>query len=322
MKYLSIFFAALVIALSSCRPTSNTSDKAVVSDAVVSDGTASQIADEPSQKSMPMVEEEREASPSPADNVAKGGKTGIDEEKKAKEKTPVLAKKVSIKTVNSDFSVDYLMGKFDPNTHPDFVTIKSVHASKGGMRLRKETYEAFEKMYNAALKDGVRLTIISATRPFVHQKGIWEAKWTGKRAVNGQNLPPVVRDEEKRARLILMYSSMPGTSRHHWGTDMDFNDLNNSYFASGTGKKIYDWLVAHANEYGFCQVYSPKGDNRFTGYEEEKWHWSYVPIARRLTNLYKEKIKDEDISGFEGANTAVMIGMVDNYVLGINPDCK
>ena len=32
---------------------------------------------------------------------------------------------------------------------------------------------------------------------------------------------------------------MPSTSRHHWGTDLDLNNLNNSYFTSGKGKKIY-----------------------------------------------------------------------------------
>ena len=232
------------------------------------------------------------------------------------------AKPVSLKTIRDDFSVDYLMGKFDPSTHKDFTSIKSTHASRGGMKLRIDTYESFQKMYNAALKDGVRLTIISATRPFAHQKRIWEAKWFGKRKVNGRMLPPVVKDEEKRARLILMYSSMPGTSRHHWGTDIDLNDLNNPYFEKGKGKKIYDWLVANAHEYGFCQVYSEQGPERPNGYLEEKWHWSYVPVARRLTEQYKAKITNTDITGFEGSNTAVAIDMVNNYVLGINPTCK
>lgn len=234
----------------------------------------------------------------------------------------VKSKSVSIRTVSDDFSTDYLMGKFDPNTHEDFTGIKSIHASSGGMRLRKDTYESFQEMYKAALKDGIRLTIISATRPFAHQKRIWEAKWFGKRKVNGRMLPPMVRDEEMRAKLILMYSSMPGTSRHHWGTDIDLNDLNNPYFEKGKGKKIYDWLVANAYGYGFCQVYSEQGPERPNGYLEEKWHWSYVPVARRLTEQYKAKIKNTDITGFEGSNTAVTIDMVNNYVLGINAACK
>lgn len=220
-----------------------------------------------------------------------------------------------------DFTQAYLMGKFDPASHPDFTAIGSAYASRGGMYLRKDAYAAFKAMYAAAKADGVTLRIISATRPFHHQKSIWEAKWEGRRQVNGQMLPPNPRDPLHRARLILMYSSMPGTSRHHWGTDIDLNDLNNAYFESGTGLKIYNWLVAHAADYGFCQVYSPMGEARPTGYLEEKWHWSYLPIARQLTEQYAQKLTDADISGFEGAETALEIGMVKNYVQGINPDC-
>ena len=234
----------------------------------------------------------------------------------------VKSQPVSMETITNDFSVDYLMGKFNPKQHKDFTDIKSTHASRAGMRLRKDTYESFQKMYNAALKDGVRLTIISATRPFMHQKRIWEAKWFGKRKVNGRMLSPMVKDEEMRAKLILMYSSMPGTSRHHWGTDIDLNDLNNPYFEKGKGKKIYDWLVANAYEYGFCQVYSEIGPERPNGYLEEKWHWSYVPVARRLTEQYKAKVTNADITGFAGSNTVVTIDMVNNYVLGINAVCK
>ncbi|NJK84501.1 MAG: M15 family metallopeptidase [Saprospiraceae bacterium] len=42
---------------------------------------------------------------------------------------------------------------------------------------------------------------------------------------------------QERALKILKYSSMPGTSRHHWGTDIDLNSFSNSYFEQGEGKK-------------------------------------------------------------------------------------
>lgn len=216
---------------------------------------------------------------------------------------------------------DYLMGKFDPTQHPLFAAIPaSLSSSK--MYMRQEALTAFEEMHDAAKKDGVRLIIISATRPFHHQKRIWEGKWTGKRQVDGKMLSPTVEDTAARATKILRWSSMPGTSRHHWGTDIDINDLNNSYFESGKGKKEYDWLVAHAADYGFCQVYSPQGEKRPYGYQEEKWHWSYLPIAQKLTRAYKDMIRDKDIKGFAGAESAPKIEVVERYVLGINPECK
>jgi zinc D-Ala-D-Ala carboxypeptidase len=54
----------------------------------------------------------------------------------------------------------------------------------------------------------------------------------------------------------MQYSSMPGTSRHHWGTDVDLYALDDIYFTYGDGKIVYDWLLANAANYGFCQPYT------------------------------------------------------------------
>jgi LAS superfamily LD-carboxypeptidase LdcB len=114
---------------------------------------------------------------------------------------------------------------------------------------------------------------------------------------------------------------MPGTSRHHWGTDIDLNDLDNFTFEQGPGKKVYDWMQKHAAEYGFCQPYTVKGKDRPNGYNEEKWHWSYVPVAQHLTRLAAQRLQDDMIGGFQGAETAKGIGIVEKYVLGINKEC-
>jgi len=223
----------------------------------------------------------------------------------------------------SGIDLDYLLGKFDPATHPDFVAIEPRYASREGMYLRKETYEAFKRMHAAALEDGIRLVIVSAARNFDHQKRIWDGKWTGKRLVTGvQDIDQEYPDPAERALKILEYSSMPGASRHHWGADVDLNNLNNSYFRSGEGKKIYDWLVANAPEYGFCQVYTPKGPDRPSGYNEERWHWSYLPIARPLTDLAERKLQNKMFTGFEGSEAAYLIDIVKNFVLGVNTDCR
>ena len=219
-----------------------------------------------------------------------------------------------------DFTVDYIMGHFNPATHPDFVEIDIKYADREGMYLRKDVYEAFQKMYQHALKDSIRLQIRSATRNFNYQKGIWEAKWTGERLIEGgENLAQTTPDENQRALKILRYSSMPGTSRHHWGTDIDLNNFENSWFAEGEGLDIYNWLLLHAEEYGFCQPYSA---GRSCGYFEERWHWTYMPVSEKLTALAKKELKNEMIKGFHGSETAVMIDVVRNYVLGINEECK
>jgi zinc D-Ala-D-Ala carboxypeptidase len=215
---------------------------------------------------------------------------------------------------------NYLVGKFDPASHPQFVKLKDEHtrgSARGGY-LRMETYEAFIRMRDAASKEGVELIIISATRNFDAQKKIWENKWNGRTPVEGKDLAHV-KDKKERARLILLYSSMPSTSRHHWGTDMDLNALENEFFDSGQGLKIYQWLTAHAAEFGFCQPYTSKSGGR-TGYEEEKWHWSYLPLSGELLAQYKKQVAYTDIAGFAGSEVAPKMQVIKKYVEGV--DCK
>ena len=220
------------------------------------------------------------------------------------------------------FGSEYLIGKLDPKIHPDFEELSLDHASSEGMYLRKDTYESYKRMYAAAKEDGIDLKIISATRPFDHQKRIWEGKWTGKRMVEGQDVTKTISDPVERALKILRYSSMPGTSRHHWGTDLDINDLENSYFESGKGLKIYEWMTENAASYGFCQPYSPKGEDRQHGYEEEKWHWSYIPVSIPLLQEFESTMNNSDITGFLGSETASEIGVIEKYVSGIHHSCK
>lgn len=211
-----------------------------------------------------------------------------------------------------DVDKNYLLGKFNQNQDERFVQIADQHlgGSAKGAYLRKETYEAFVRMAEAAKADGVNLIIISATRNYFQQKAIWERKWTN----DTESKTPV-----DRAKKILLYSSMPGSSRHHWGTDVDLNNLNNEYFDSGDGLKIYSWLKAHAHEYGFCQPYTAKTDGR-TGYEEERWHWSYTPLSIPFLEAYKKTVTLADIKDFLGSETAAQIDIITNYVDGVS--CK
>ena len=216
----------------------------------------------------------------------------------------------------------YLIGDVDPSKDPKFARIPEKYL--GGSRVwgHKDAVAAFVRMAEDAAANGYELKAVSAFRSFSDQKRIWEDKWTGKTLVGGKKLPVSTPDPKARATKILEFSSMPATSRHHWGTDFDLNSLNNSYFATRDGKRLYDWLTAHAPQYGFCQVYSAKGADRATGYEEEKWHWSYMPVASWYLKQYPIDVGYERITGFEGATAAKDIDVIKNYVQAINPECK
>jgi hypothetical protein len=210
--------------------------------------------------------------------------------------------------------LNYLLGKFNPAQHPDFVNVGNPYAEKPDMMLRKEAFEAFQKMYEAAKTDGVMLRIISSTRTFGQQKAIWEEKWT--------RFAKEAPGAEQRALKILEYSAMPGASRHHWGTDVDLNDLNNpSFQPGGKFEKVYEWLTAHAAEYGFCQPYTAKDVNRPNGYNEERWHWSYTPLSIPFLDQYLQTVTDELLTGFTGCETAANIRVVEHYAAGINQEC-
>ena len=235
-------------------------------------------------------------------------KKGISKEivklKETITKNEIIVKPVYI------YTKDFILGKFDYKNDSSFVKINTNHSSKI-IYLNKVVYDAFKKMHRSAKKDGINLIVISGTRNFYEQKSIWERKWN-----KYKNLEPL-----DRAKKILEYSSMPTTSRHHWGTDMDLNNFNNSYFEKGKGKKEYEWLLKNANDFGFYQVYTNKENGR-TGYNLEKWHWSYLPLASRYLNYYNKHITYLDISDFKGSELAEKAKMITEYVNGISLKAK
>lgn len=218
----------------------------------------------------------------------------------------------------------YLLGKFNPAERDDFAPVPAPYGWSGHkMYLRKETLDAFLDMAEAAEKDGVDLKIASATRNFDYQENLWDKKWEGTTIVGGENLAKSIPDGLTRFKKILEYSAAPGTSRHHWGTDVDIYSAVPEYFNTEKGEAIYAWLQKNAASYGFCQPYNEKNEGeRENGYNEEKWHWSYLPLSKDFLTEYKNLITDADIKGFDGDEYAQSLDLINNYVLSINPECK
>lgn len=113
-------------------------------------------------------------------------------------------------------------------------------------------------------------------------KGVDKTKWRGEKAA-------------KRLEIILQFSALPGASRHHWATDVDFNSTSSAEWApapSSTAKPgpLFDlgvWLQANAARAGFAQAYTP---GRTSGYLEEAWHYSYMPLAVPLRQRYNSQV--------------------------------
>jgi D-alanyl-D-alanine carboxypeptidase len=212
-----------------------------------------------------------------------------------------------------------LQGRFNPADYEEFVTVPKVWTSGGRpMWLRKAAAKAFVQMALAARADGIELRVVSALRTFQQQKAIWDAKWNG-RTSGYEHFPTL--DPITRAKGVLAFSSIPGTSRHHWGTDIDINSVEPDHFKQGRGLKVYQWLQKNGAKYGFCQTYAGKSQGRL-GYEDEAWHWSYMPLSADFLKRYLAFVSHGKVlSGFAGAKVMDPQWVLREYVQGIAPQC-
>lgn len=238
---------------------------------------------------------------------------------------------LAIAQLAAQTDINRLSGKFNPETMGGFKPVPAKYILGGKQVLDERTLTAFLKLAAAAEKAGFNIRIVSGTRNFGTQKVIWEQKFNGIRKVAGQNLAKTMPDHDKRALEILRFSSMPGTSRHHWGTDMDFHEakmtapaLTNSSFKSGRGLEFHTWLTANASALGFCQPYTGdpalRNGTRFVhGYQEERWHWSYKPVSRTLMQAFEAQAKSLTPAGFAGDGAGAKYFM--DYVFNIDSSC-
>ena len=159
------------------------------------------------------------------------------------------------------------------------------------IRLEVNTYKAFKKMEAAAKRDGIYLKIVSAYRGFERQKLIWNNKY--EKFTNDFSLEP-----EKAISEIIRFSTVPGTSRHHWGTDIDIIDGNfpdeenvlvsEKFEKDGLFYKLKNWLDNNSENFGFYLTYT--NDKNRKGFEFEPWHYSYKPGS---VKYYRALIKTD-----------------------------
>ncbi|NUF27992.1 D-alanyl-D-alanine carboxypeptidase [Gilliamella bombicola] len=226
----------------------------------------------------------------------------------------------STATMAQTISLNKLTGQFDEKKDKDFITLDSTElpVNKKGMYLQKEAAEQLVKAFKDFKKEypNIPFIVVSATRNYTYQSGIWQRKWDA--------LSAKFNDPQKIAEEILKYSSMPGTSRHHWGTDVDITSVSSEYFRNDPkGIILYKWLQANLPKYGFCQAFN---NGRSGGYQLEEWHWSYQPISSQYIAQYKAILeRDPDaimrILNFTGHDKIKLESLVKEYVLTVNADC-
>tara|TARA_R110002126_G_scaffold200330_1_gene347945 strand:+ start:5709 stop:6401 length:693 start_codon:yes stop_codon:yes gene_type:complete len=160
-----------------------------------------------------------------------------------------------------------------------------------GHAIHRQMKSAWQAMQQAAAKSGIDIRILSAFRSFQRQAAIWQQKCNGTRPVYDLAQQPVAITQLAglaKLQAIMLYSALPGASRHHWGTDIDVYDaaavptdyqpqlLAAEYQSEGPFARLDRWLSTEAIKYGFFRPYQ-----RYQGgVAAEPWHLSYTPIAR------------------------------------------
>ena len=141
-------------------------------------------------------------------------------------------------------------------------------------------------MYKAAKKEGILLEIVSGYRSYERQKSIWNRKYKANEAAG---LSP-----SENIKKIIEYSTLPGTSRHHWGTDVDLIDgsktkegdvlVAEKFHGNGPYVRMKSWMDQNANRFGFFLPYT--NDSLRPGFYYEPWHYSYAPLSIPLLQSY------------------------------------
>ena len=213
----------------------------------------------------------------------------------------------------------------------DYKTLLGIeHSSLVGdsIKLEKNTFIAMEKMRKAALLDGIKIKVVSGFRDFERQKQIWNRKF--KKFTTENNLSDLDAIKE-----IIRFSTIPGTSRHHWGTEIDIIDedfknekkllISNKYEEGGIFEKLKKWMDNNSQKFGFYLTYDNNINRK--GFEYEPWHYSYLPESKKyLESVLKidvvEIISKVDIKGKELFNEKFISDYINNNILEINPNLK
>ena len=195
----------------------------------------------------------------------------------------------------------------------------------------------FVALQSAAASAGFDLCIASSFRDFNRQSAIWNAKFSNKRVVLNKAQQAVelnsLSDIEK-CTAIMLYSALPGASRHHLGTDLDIFDKGavsddyelqltpDEYQHGGPFAELSQWLDTHLAEFGFYRPYQ----HDLGGVAPELWHISHIAQSEQLmrhlsVEVLHNCIKESDLLGKDAILTHLP-ALYERFVLNVSPPAK
>ncbi len=188
-----------------------------------------------------------------------------------------------------------------------------VEVPEWGCRLHPALQTPLRALAAAAAREGFALGVASGYRSFERQLSIWNAKARGERPVvddEGRPLDVATLADQDKALAILRWSALPGTSRHHWGSDLDVYDRSRmpadyrlqlslaECRDGGCCAEFHQWLSGQLAT-GQWDFYRPYDRDR-GGVSPEPWHLSFRPLARELAPrltpaLVRQQLQHSDL---------------------------
>lgn len=199
--------------------------------------------------------------------------------------------------------------------------------------LHPHAARAVQAMRAEARQAGIDLFVVSAFRDFNRQLAIWWAKFNGQRPLldpSGAVIDRAKLHESALIDAILIWSALPGASRHHWGSDFDVVDaaalgpgeqpqlVPDEYRPGGRYERLHGWLDSNMGRFGFFRPYATWQG----GVRPEPWHLSFaevaVPALRVLSlEVLREAIGEADMPGRETV-LARLPELYERYVLAVD----
>jgi len=213
-----------------------------------------------------------------------------------------------------EYSILELMGKAD------------IELYGKGINLRAEAHDAFVEMKKAAYSDGIDLKVVSSYRNFSRQEGIFERKF--ERYTEEDGMEPIAAIDK-----IIEYSTIPGTSRHHWGTDVDIIDgypkaegdvlVPSKFGAGGPYENFKKWMDENSKTFDFHLVYTDEPKRK--GFKYEPWHYSFAPLSVPMLTEFRRKnilqlLEKETFMGSEHFTNGFIRTYIQNNILDINKE--
>jgi LAS superfamily LD-carboxypeptidase LdcB len=154
-------------------------------------------------------------------------------------------------------------------------------------RIHPEAVGPFLRLREHAARDGIDLRIDNAFRGFDLQLRLWNERVRGQRPLRDRAGTPLDRSRlspREVVAAIMNWLAVPGSSRHHWGTDIDVYDgatkpnfVPQAIAEGGSHRRLHLWLEANLAQHGFFRPY----DRDRGGVAPEWWHVSYAPVSER-----------------------------------------